>query len=190
MTRPTPGTDGPESVVLVDADDRPVGTAEKLAAHERGQLHRAFSIFIFNHAGQLLLQRRAPDKYHSGGLWTNTCCGHPRPGETTGASAERRLTEEMGFTSSLRHVATFTYRAALDRHLTEHEIDHVFVGRFDGVPLPNPNEVAAWRWMHRPELDREMQSAPATFTAWLAPALDALDGVAGWPDLPAQPIHQ
>jgi isopentenyl-diphosphate delta-isomerase len=117
-----------EQVILVNEQDQPVGACEKMSAHEQGLLHRAFSVFIFNSRGRLLLQQRSKGKYHSGGLWTNTCCSHPRPGETTEDAAYRRLQEEMGFQTELFHAFTFTYRAELDKELVEHEIDHVFTG--------------------------------------------------------------
>src|SRR6185503_9661232 len=123
-----------EMVVLVDEDDREAGTGEKMAVHRSGRLHRAFSVFVVDGEGRLLLQRRAAVKYHSAGLWSNTCCGHPRPGETILAAATRRLKEEMGFECRLRPAFSFIYRAALDHGLTEHELDHVLLGSHDGAP--------------------------------------------------------
>jgi isopentenyl-diphosphate delta-isomerase len=159
-----------ELVVLVDAQDRAVGTASKLDAHRSGALHRAFSVFVFDRRGRLLLQRRALAKYHSGGLWTNTCCGHPRPGEAVSDAAVRRLREEMGIACPLRPAGAFTYRASLGE-LEEHEFDHVLVGRFDGDPRPEPDEVAAWRWAAPDDLSRELAEAPGRFTAWFGRAL-------------------
>ena len=124
-----------EQVILVDKDDKQVGLMSKLEAHEKGVLHRAFSIFIFNSKYELLLQKRASSKYHSGGLWTNTCCSHPREGEDTLDAANRRLNEEMGIKTSLRKVYDFIYKAELDNQLTEHEFDHVFYGVFDNDPI-------------------------------------------------------
>ena len=129
-------------IILVNEEDVQVGTMEKMEVHERGLLHRAFSVFIFNKAGEMLLQQRALSKYHSGGLWTNACCSHPRPGEKTEDAAARRLFEELGFGTELRFAFSFTYKAAFDNGLTEHEFDHVFVGHFDGPLRPDPKEVA------------------------------------------------
>jgi isopentenyl-diphosphate Delta-isomerase len=158
--------DRAEHVVLVDADDRPIGSAEKLRAHREGLLHRAFSVFVMNRTGAMLLQRRAADKYHSGGLWSNTCCSHPRPGEPIAAAAGRRLREEMGFTCALRPVHRFVYRAELDGGMIEHECDTVLVGHYDGVPSPDPAEVGGWRWTHPDAIARELAAAPERFTAW------------------------
>ena len=121
-----------EEVVLVNEKDEAIGTMEKMAAHEKALLHRAFSVFVFNKNGDLLMQQRAHSKYHSGGLWTNTCCSHPRPGEHVADAANRRLQEEMGFTTSLNKAFDFTYKAAFDNGLTEHEFDHVFIGIYEG----------------------------------------------------------
>src|SRR2546423_9920022 len=129
-----------EQLILVDSSDREIGVGEKLETHREGRLHRAFSIFIFDGAGRLLLQKRAPTKYHSGGLWSNTACGHPRPGEETVAAAHRRLREEMGFDCELRAAFGFLYRAELRERLIEHEYDHVFVGEFRGAPAPDVAE--------------------------------------------------
>lgn len=160
-----------ERVILVDEFDRETGTEEKLRAHERGVLHRAFSIFVFDGEGQLLMQQRAAAKYHSGGLWSNTCCGHPRPGETIAAAAKRRLAEEMGISPPLDERFVFTYRAELGRGLVEHECDHVLIGRFGGVPAPDPREVSAWGWMKPLELMADCTANPGRFTAWLPIAL-------------------
>ena len=160
-----------ERVILVDENDSVVGSAEKLEAHRDGKLHRAFSIFVFDSERRMLLQRRAINKYHSGGLWSNTCCGHPRPGETTEAAAERRLAEEMNFDCHLHEVFRFTYRAELADGLVEHELDHVFVGEYDGVPVPSPLEVEEWKWMSLDELRTEMTEKPENFTAWLKIAI-------------------
>jgi isopentenyl-diphosphate delta-isomerase len=161
-----------EYVVLVDERDRTVGSEEKLRAHHDGRLHRAFSIFVFNSRQELLLQRRAPSKYHSRGLWSNTCCGHPRPGEETDAAARRRLGEEMGFACDLRESFSFQYRAELDDRIVEHEIDHVFIGSFSGEPDPNPNEVAEFQWLSLDELRGAIEARPEAFTYWLREALD------------------
>jgi isopentenyl-diphosphate Delta-isomerase len=164
-----------ERVVLVDEQDRELGAAEKLSAHADGILHRAFSIFVFNSRRQLLLQRRAQSKYHSGGLWSNTCCGHPRPGEPTVLAARRRLREEMNFDCELRPAFEFLYRAQLPNELVEHEYDHVFVGEFDGVVAPDEAEVEAWTWTTLDELRRDMCARPDDYTYWLKAAL-ATDG--------------
>ena len=136
-----------EQVILVDADDDEIGISPKLRAHETGELHRAVSVFVFDADGRVLLQRRAAGKYHSAGLWSNTCCGHPRPGETARAAALRRLREEMGVECALEPRGSFSYRAILGNGLVEHEIDHLFVGTFQGSPAPDASEVAEWRWM-------------------------------------------
>lgn len=155
-----------DRVILVDTDDREVGTALKLPAHEAGTLHRAFSIFVFDSKGRVMLQRRAVGKYHSGGLWTNTCCSHPHPGETTDAAAHRRLWEEMGFDCPLKHAFHFIYRAELDHALTEHEFDHVYFGCFDGEPVLNRDEACDWRWLSPDALDSEIAANPSAFTVW------------------------
>ena len=155
-----------EWVVLVDTEDRVLGEMEKLEAHEKGALHRAFSVFVVNEAGQLLLQQRAWSKYHSGGLWTNTCCSHPRPGESVDAAAERRLMEEMGMRCDLSPAFHFVYRSELDQGLVEHELDHVFIGRSSAVPVVNPEEVAGYRYADWDDVEREMAEAPERFTVW------------------------
>ena len=164
---PSLHTDRSEEVVLVDDQDRDAGTLGKLEAHRGGMRHRAFSVFIFDERGHLMLQRRAMGKYHSPGLWSNTCCGHPRPGEEVRAAAERRLMEEMGLACTLHQVFSFTYRAELGDGMIEHELDHVFIGTTDRTPYPDPDEVMEWRCIGRNALDSELASAPAHFTAWL-----------------------
>ncbi|NJK35885.1 MAG: isopentenyl-diphosphate Delta-isomerase [Oscillatoriales cyanobacterium SM2_2_1] len=156
-----------EFVILVDEGDRPVGVAEKLAAHRQGLLHRAFSIFVCNSQGQLMVQRRSPSKYHCGGLWTNTCCSHPRPQESTLESARRRLFEEMGFRCPLVELFSFTYCVDLDHQLTEYEYDHVLYGIYDGEPSVNPDEADAWRWVEPTQLSCELTAHPEQFTPWL-----------------------
>src|SRR5687767_9845264 len=130
-----------DQVILVNENDEQLGVMDKMEAHHKGVLHRAFSIFIFNTKGEMLLQQRAEHKYHSGGLWTNACCSHPAPGEETNDAAERRLQEEMGFSTSLVKVLDFTYRAEFDNGLVEHEFDHVYLGLYNGDIHPNPDEV-------------------------------------------------
>ena len=163
-----------EEVVLVNDNDEVIGVEEKLATHLRGALHRAFSIFIFNSAGSLLLQRRTTSKYHSRGLWSNTCCGHPRLGESTEAASRRRLFEEMGFHCEIRKVFEFVYYAELEDGLFEHEYDHVLVGQFDGIPNPSRDEVDDWKWVDLATLKSEMRQNPESFTYWFKVALDPL----------------
>ena len=161
-----------ERIVLVDKNDKEVGTEEKIKAHKEGKLHRAFSIFVFNSKGEKLLQRRTKTKYHSGGLWTNTCCSHPRPGEPAEKAAHRRLKEEMGFDCELKEVFTFTYHAKLGKNFSEHEYDHVFVGKFEGEPDPNPAEIDDWKWIGLEELKKDMQENPDRYTYWLKVVFD------------------
>ena len=155
-----------ERVVLVDVHDKPVGTAGKLEAHRSGRLHRAFSVFLTDSRGRWLLQRRASRKYHSGGLWSNACCSHPRPGEGVQEAATRRLQEEMGVASDLSRLFSFVYRAELNDGLIEHELDHVLLGRCDQDPDPDPREVEAWRWISPHELGRELRDRPDRYTSW------------------------
>ena len=166
-----------ERVTLVDADDAVVGSEEKLRVHQTGALHRAFSVFVVDDEGRLLLQRRAKGKYHSAGLWTNTCCGHPRPGEDIRAAAERRLHEEMGISCRLSPRGSFIYQAALGNGLVEHELDHLFVGRFAGDPEPDPQEAEEWEWVPWPRVVEECAERPERFTVWLPIALRALGGL-------------
>ncbi|MCP4076941.1 MAG: isopentenyl-diphosphate Delta-isomerase [Gammaproteobacteria bacterium] len=154
-------------VILVDKNDQQIGTMDKLSAHIEDRLHRAFSIFIFNHAGELLLQQRAHDKYHSGGLWSNTCCSHPTPGELTIDAAHRRLQEEMGFDCPLQEQPSLTYRAELDNGLTENEFDHIFFGRYKGNPVVNTDEAIDWQWMTTDTLLQSIKKQPESFTSWL-----------------------
>ncbi|GAC1531006.1 MAG: isopentenyl-diphosphate Delta-isomerase [Sediminibacterium sp.] len=155
-----------EQVILVDEQDRVLGTMEKMEAHEKALLHRAFSVFVFNSSGELLLQQRAMDKYHSGGLWTNTCCSHPRPDEDTRAAASRRLKEEMGFDTTLRKAFDFIYRAEFSNRLTEHEFDHVYIGYYDGAVHPDTKEVAGYAYRSLPGIEAQMQTDPGLFTTW------------------------
>jgi isopentenyl-diphosphate delta-isomerase len=162
-------------IILVDPNDVEIGHGSKLDVHRSGQLHRAFSVFVFDDDGRLLLQRRAAVKYHSPGLWSNTCCGHPRAGERTIESARRRLREEMGIDCPLTPAFAFTYRAELDRDLIEHEIDHVFVGRRSGDPEPDPSEVGEWKWVEPDDLAEGFRRNPERYTAWLGLALQGLE---------------
>ena len=156
-----------EQVVLVDAHDLVLGTMGKHEAHRLGALHRAFSIFLFDTNGQLLLQQRAHTKYHSGGLWTNTCCGHPRSEEPTLLAAQRRLMEEMGIDAMLDEQFTFLYSANFDNGLQEHELDHVYFGTWNGPCAPDSNEVDDHRYMSMEELDVELRTRPDLYSAWL-----------------------
>jgi isopentenyl-diphosphate delta-isomerase len=155
-----------EDVILVDSNDREIGSVEKLEAHRKGLLHRAFSVCIFSPNGHLLIHQRAATKYHSAGLWTNTCCSHPRPGESTAEAALRRLEEEMGFRTTIHHAFSFTYHAELDRGLVEHEFDHVFTGIWSGEPSPSQEEVSDWKWSEPNDLLTHMKLHPENYTAW------------------------
>ena len=157
-----------EYINEVDKQGNRLGVIEKLTAHERGVLHEAFSIFVFNEVGELLLQKRQVTKYHSGGLWSNTCCSHARAGEVVADAAVRRLQEEMGFVCPLEFVGSFVYKAALDNNLTEHEFDYLFVGQSNEVPTPNPEEVSDYRWVTLEVLKSELNSHPEQYTAWLS----------------------
>lgn len=165
-----------EQVVLVDQDDRPTGVAGKMAAHRAGVLHRAFSVLVWNSRGEVLLQKRARSKYHSGGLWTNACCGHPRPGEDVAAAASRRLKEELGFTCPLTAIGELTYRADLDQGLIEHEFVHVFRGFYEGEMTPDPAEVEDLKWVTPEVLLQTFDETPEIFTAWFVKYMRA-----GWP---------
>jgi isopentenyl-diphosphate Delta-isomerase len=153
-------------VILVDEQDIPVGVAEKMEAHISGTLHRAFSVFIFNSKGEMLLQQRAISKYHSGGLWTNACCSHPSPGEETASAAQRRLQEELGFVVPVTKVFDFLYKAAFDNGLIEHEFDHVLIGTYDGGINFAPEEVMATAYKTMDDIKQELLLHPDTYTAW------------------------
>ncbi len=155
-----------ENVILVDESDRQIGIEEKIAAHTSGKLHRAFSIYIFNDKDELLLQQRALLKYHSGGLWTNTCCGHPRPGEDVGRAAHRRLMEEMGFDTELNAAMEFTYFADVGGGMKEHEYLHVFVGMYNDRIKPNPDEAESFRWANLDELEKDIDENIDDYTEW------------------------
>lgn len=163
-----------EFVVLVDERDVELGVMEKLEAHQKGLLHRAFSIFLFNSQKQLLLQQRALDKYHSPGLWTNTCCSHPRPNETIKDAANRRLFEEMGISCDLTIKTSFIYKAAFDNGLTEHELDYVLVGSYNESPVINPAEANAFKWMSIEELKKDIKAHPGYYTEWFKIAIDKI----------------
>jgi isopentenyl-diphosphate delta-isomerase len=155
-----------EKVILVDREDNPVGTLPKMEAHEKGVLHRAFSVFILNQKGELMLQQRALHKYHSPGLWTNTCCSHQREGEENLQAGTRRLEEEMGFSVPLEELFSFIYKAPFDNGLTEHELDHVMLGYYEGIPEINSDEVNAWKWMSLNEIVSDLTVNPESYTVW------------------------
>ncbi|PQB04805.1 isopentenyl-diphosphate Delta-isomerase [Aureitalea marina] len=155
-----------EQVILVNEKDEAIGLMPKQEAHIKGVLHRAFSVFIFNEAGELMLQQRAAHKYHSPLLWTNTCCSHQRDGETTLEAGKRRLQEEMGFSTPLKEATSFIYKAPFDNGLTEHEFDHVVIGQYEGEPEINPEEVESWKWMAMSEIRKDMDRHPDQYTAW------------------------
>jgi isopentenyl-diphosphate delta-isomerase len=155
-----------EQVILVDKDDNQIGLMPKMEAHEKALLHRAFSVFTFNDRGELLLQQRAADKYHSPLLWTNTCCSHQRDGETSIEAGKRRLQEEMGFSCELEEVFSFIYKAPFDNGLTEHELDHVMIGTYNEDPIINREEVEAFKWMTLEEVKVDMEMNPEQYTAW------------------------
>lgn len=156
-----------ENVILVDDQDNQIGSMPKMEAHVKGILHRAFSIFIFNTKGELLLQQRAFDKYHSGGKWTNTCCSHPRLGEETIDAANRRLMEEMGMECNIYHTFSFQYQAELLEGMIENEFDHVYFGLSDQLPVINPSEVESYQYMRMDMLLEQIESHPENYTAWL-----------------------
>jgi isopentenyl-diphosphate Delta-isomerase len=153
-------------VILVDKNDVAIGSMDKMQAHEEGLLHRAFSVFIFNGKGEMLLQQRADKKYHSAGLWTNACCSHPAPGENTAEAAARRLKEELGFTTPLKKAFTFTYRADFENGLTENEFDHVYTGIYDGHIVADIDEVKSYRYLSMKKIEEMIRKEPATFTSW------------------------
>lgn len=161
-----------EYVILVDENDQEIGLMEKMEAHKKGLLHRAFSIFLFNENNELLLHQRALSKYHSGGLWTNTCCSHPRQGETVIEAANRRLIEEMGIEAEMNPEFSFIYKATLDNELTEHELDHVVLGTFSGKPKINHEEVAAWKYVSMTEIKADMKLHPDKYTEWFRIVFD------------------
>ena len=155
-----------EQVILVNEQDEAIGLMNKLEAHEKAVLHRAFSVFILNKDKEIMLQQRASHKYHSPLLWTNTCCSHQRSGETNVQAGTRRLQEEMGFTAELKELFHFIYKAPFDNGLTEHELDHVMIGYGNQEPIINPEEVASWKWMTIEDVNADMKSNPAIYTVW------------------------
>lgn len=163
-----------QQVILVNEQDEAIGVMEKMEAHEKALLHRAFSVFLFNKEGLMLLQQRALTKYHSPGLWTNACCSHPGPGEEVKAAALRRLQEELGFTTPVENAFHFTYKAAFDNGLTEHEFDHVFVGLYEGAMLLNEEEVSAVHYKSMDAIAVELETMPYMYTEWFKIAFPLL----------------
>lgn len=155
-----------EQVILVDSHDNETGTMEKIAAHKEGKLHRAFSIIIFNSKGEMLLQKRAAGKYHSAGLWTNACCSHPRPQESTEEAVSRRLYEEIGLTARPQYLYKFIYKTQFDNGLIEHELDHVYLHRSDIPPVLNPQEADDWKYMDMIALRKDIATSPDDYTFW------------------------
>lgn len=164
-----------EQVILVDENDHKIGLMPKMEAHEKALLHRAFSVFVLNEKGEMMLQQRAHSKYHSPGLWTNTCCSHQRDGEDNITAGKRRLMEEMGFVTELEELFSFTYKAAFDNGLTEHEFDHVMQGYYQGEPNINLEEVASWKWMSPKDVKKDIQDNPDNYTAWFKIIFDKYD---------------
>lgn len=161
-----------EKVILVNEEDQQIGLMPKMEAHEKALLHRAFSVFIFNDNNDLMLQQRALNKYHSPGLWTNTCCSHQRDGETNIEAGKRRLQEEMGFVVDLQETLSFIYKAPFDNGLTEHEFDHVLLGKFNAEPVINLDEVAAWKWMPLEAVKNDISLYPELYTEWFKVIFD------------------
>lgn len=155
-----------EQVILVNQNDEQIGLMPKMEAHVKAVLHRAFSVFVMNDSGEIMLQQRAAHKYHSPLLWTNTCCSHQRDGESNIEAGKRRLREEMGFVTDLNEVFSFIYKAPFDNGLTEHELDHVMVGKSNTAPKVNPDEVADWKWMLPTAIAADIKDSPEQYTAW------------------------
>lgn len=164
-----------QEVILVNGQDEQTGVMEKMEAHQKGLLHRAFSIFIFNSRGEMLLQQRASSKYHSPDLWTNACCSHPQPGESTEKAATRRLREELGFETKLSGIFSFTYRAVFENGLTEHEFDHVLIGTYNGQIFPNADEVKDYCFMKPEKIRESLSSHPHKYTEWFKIAFPKLE---------------
>jgi len=155
-----------EKVILVNENDEQIGLMEKIEAHEKALLHRAFSVFVYNDKNEVMIQQRALSKYHSPGLWTNTCCSHQKEGETNVEAGKRRLMEEMGFQTGLKEVTSFIYKAPFDNGLSEHEYDYILVGHYNDDPKINPDEVASWKWMSLEDIKKDMNNHPEKYTAW------------------------
>jgi isopentenyl-diphosphate delta-isomerase len=164
-----------EQVILVNENDESVGVMDKMEVHKKGLLHRAFSVFIFDSRGQILLQQRSDIKYHGAGLWTNACCSHPRTGESTMEAAQRRLYEELGFKTELEEIFSFTYRAEVENQLIEHEFDHVFAGEYNGDIRPNPDEVAGYCFTAMGQIRNELATKPEKFTSWFRIAFPRIE---------------
>jgi len=162
-------------IILVDENDNKIGIGEKLKVHQDGKLHRAFSILVFNSKKELLIQQRAATKYHSANLWSNTCCSHPKPNETLKKAVKRRLKEEMGIKSDLKEVFSFIYKVKLG-NLIEHEFNHVFIGRFNGNPKPNKEEIKDWKWVNLKELQKDVKENPQKYAYWFKIILDRIYG--------------
>lgn len=167
-----------ELVILVDKNDNEIGVEEKIKAHKEAKLHRAFSIFVFNEKGEMLIHKRAACKYHSPNLWTNACCSHPRPNEPLEKTARKRLKEEMGIECDIEEIFTFIYKAHFDNGLTEYELDHVFIGICNDIPNPNPNEVAEWKWISVEELINDVKKHPEIYTVWFKIVLEKVIDIA------------
>ncbi len=163
-----------QQLILVNENDEPIGVAEKMEAHQKALLHRAFSVFIFNDEGKMLLQQRAVSKYHSGGLWTNACCSHPYVGQQIHEAAQKRLQEEMGFSTALQKAFTFTYKANFENGLTEHEYDHVFIGEYNGVISPSADEVEDYCYKTIAEIEEEIINYSTKYTEWFKIAFPLL----------------
>ncbi len=161
-----------EQVILVNEKDEQIGLMPKMEAHEKALLHRAFSVFVFNDKNELMLQQRALHKYHTPGLWTNTCCSHQREGESNIEAGKRRLMEEMGFVTELEESISFIYKAPFDNGLTEHEYDHILLGKYSGEPNINPDEVAAWKWMALEDVKTDIAKNSENYTAWFKVIFD------------------
>lgn len=161
-----------EYVILVDENDRQTGTCEKLEAHQKGLKHRAFSIFLFNKKGEFLLQQRAAEKYHTPGLWSNTCCSHPRPDEEMEEALQRKLFQEMGIQSPVEKVFDFSYRADFENGLIENEVDHVYFGEYNEAPNPNPSEIQSWKYSSFEDIKKEIAQDESNFTPWFKLVLD------------------
>jgi len=164
-----------QEVILVNENDEPVGTMKKMEAHEKGLLHRAFSVFIFDKKGKMLLQQRAAEKYHGAHLWTNACCSHPLPGEEVANAAHRRLKEELGFVTDLQEIFSFTYRANVENNLIEHEFDHVFAGEYEGKIEFNRREVSKFFYQDMEELKKQIETEPGKFTSWFKIAFPRIE---------------
>lgn len=167
----------PEYVILIDKDDQAIGIGEKMKVHREGLLHRAFSIFVFNSSGSLLIQQRVMGKYHCAGLWSNSCCSHPRPDEPLNDAAHRRLQQEMGFDCELTYLNKFTYNIKFENNLIEHEIDHIFYGVYNGKVKLNPEEVADYQWIGKNDLNIDLERNPEKYAPWFKIALEIPFGI-------------